>query len=207
LSGSAVRCRILAIFTTLLLCPAAASADWLVSPFVGLRFGADTTLLFAPGPPEGSRFVWGVSGGLVTDGVFGFEGEFSYAPDFFETELHVLADSRVVTLSGNVMLALPLEATTYGLRPYVIGGLGLMHAGSSPLPDFGEVFEIDSNFLALNLGAGAIGPVSPRSSIRFDIRYFRNMKTDEAAPVMPEAGGAQLSFWRATVGLTFRIPS
>lgn len=204
---SAVRCRILAVLTTLLLLPAPAAADWLVSPFVGVRFAAATTLFSAPGPPEGARFLWGVSGGLLTDGIFGIEAEFSYVPDFFETEFDVLATSRVATLSGNVILAIPIEATTYGLRPYVTGGLGLMHASSVGLEGLTPLFRIDSNFLALNLGGGAIGPVSPRSSIRFDLRYFRNMKTDENAPVTPEAAGAQLSFWRASVGLTLRIPS
>jgi hypothetical protein len=202
-----VRWRILAVLTLIVLLPRPAAAEWLLSPFVGLRFAADTTLLFAVDieAPDKKKLLWGVSGALLTDGVLGLELDFSYVPGFFDSDRGLIASSRVITLSGNVIAAMPRTATAYyGLRPYVSGGLGLMHAASRGQPDF-DVLVIDSNFLALNLGGGAIGPVSPRSSIRFDLRHFRNMKTDEEAPVL--APGAQLSFWRGTVGLSVRLGS
>lgn len=203
-----MRCRLLGAFTTLLLLsPAPAAADWLLSPYVGVRFATNTTLFFAldVDATDEKKFLWGISSALLTDGVFGLEVDFAYVPGFFGSGGEIIASSRVITLSGNAILAMPLGVTTYGLRPYVTGGLGLMHARSTPPSNFGPLLQIDSNFLALNLGAGALGPVSPRSSIRFDLRYFRNMKTDEEAPVLPEAAGAQLSFWRGTVGLAVRF--
>lgn len=200
-----MRGRILGLAILVILSPSTAAADWLLSPFVGFRFGAATTLIFVLEPPEGRAFTWGVSGGVLTDGVLGLEVDFSYVPGFFDAPLS--ASSRVITLSGNAILTLPLSATTYGLRPYATGGLGLMHASSRGVSSLGEILLVDSNFLAVNIGGGAIGPVSPRSSLRFDLRYFRNTRTDEDAVVRPGAAGAQLSFWRASVGLTLRFRS
>lgn len=204
-----MRCRILGLITTIVLAPTPAAADWLLSPFVGMRFGADSTLFFDfEQGAEKRKFVWGLSAGLLTDGIFGLEVDFGYIPGFFqgappegeETE----ASSRAVTLTGNVLIVAPLGATGYGLRPYATGGLGLLHASSRALPP-GDVLLIDFNTLALNIGGGAIGPVSPRSSIRFDVRHYRSIRTDQDEPV--NAPGTQLTFWRATIGLTFRFPS
>ena len=38
-------------------------------------------------------------------------------------------DSDLMTLSGNVIAPVPLSVTGYSLRPYAIGGLGLIHSG------------------------------------------------------------------------------
>lgn len=199
-----MRCRIPLLLTIALLLPSPATADWLLSPFVGLRFGVDTTLFFAFEGTDKNKFLWGVSSGFLSDDVLGVEVDFSYVPGFFESDDAVItASSRVIALSGNLIFTVPLSATSYGLRPYVTGGFGLLHARSVGVGNIGDVLDIDSNFLAVNIGGGAIGPVSPRSSVRFDLRHVRSMTTDEDAVV--NAPGTQLSFWRATVGLTIRF--
>ena len=170
----------------------------MVSPYVGMRFAGSTTFVGGREGAEQNTFTFGSSVGYLTDGVLGVEGDIGFVPGFFEGVV-VTQGSRVMTLMGNVIVAAPLSATQYGLRPYLVGGAGLMQARAK-----GALLDvISSDLFAMNVGAGAIGPISPRSSLRFDLRYFRNLSGDPEA--VTTAGGVELSFWRGTVGLTFRF--
>jgi hypothetical protein len=54
----------------------------------------------------------------------------------------------------------------------------------------------------MNIGAGAIGLLSPRTGLRFELRHFRTFDRE-----VNEASGetdAKLSFWRVTVGVVIR---
>jgi hypothetical protein len=179
--------------------PARAAADWLLSPFVGVRFAADSTFITGFQGAERNKFTWGSSFGLLTDRGFGFEGEFAWVPGFFENE-GLTPRSRVITLMGNVLVSTPSTVARYGLRPYLVGGVGLLHARAGS-----ERFDsVSSDLFGIDVGGGAIGPLTPRTSLRFDLRYFRNISNDEEALVIGDEG-AQLSFWRAMLGLTFRF--
>ena len=59
--------------------------------------------------------------------MLGFEGDFAYAPRFFERDNLAgnIFDSELMTVSGNVIASVPLAVTGYSLRPYAIGGIGL----------------------------------------------------------------------------------
>lgn len=178
--------------------PATAAADWIVSPYIGTRFAANTTFVVGREGTEESKFLFGSSIGLLTDGVLGVEADLAFVPGFFDGSS--IVQSRVTTLMGNVVLATPLGVNQYGLRPYLTGGLGLLRARGNDT--FGPV--ISSNLLGMNIGGGAIGPISERTSLRFDLRYIRNLGTDDETPLASNAG-FQLKFWRGTVGLTFRF--
>ena len=58
-----------------------------------------------------------------------------------------------------------------------------------------------SNLQGLDIGGGAIGFVSPRAGVRFELRHFKNLSNDAAAVTI---GGTRLSFWRLTAGLVLR---
>jgi hypothetical protein len=167
-------------FAAALATPGTAAADWLLSPYVGLQFAADTNLLVGFAGNDESKFMFGSSFGVLSDGVLGIEADVAFVPGFFESAL-ITQGSRVTTIMGNVIVAAPLGATQYGLRPYAVAGGGFIHS-SGTSDQLAEV--IDSTVLGMNVGGGAIGPISPRSSLRFDVRY---------------------SFWRATAGLAFRF--
>jgi hypothetical protein len=188
------------IFFVACSCPAPAAADWLLSPYVGLRFAADTNLLVGFSGTDESKFTFGSSFGLLTDGVFGVEADVAFVPGFFESA-SITHGGGVTTIMGNVLVAVPLDATQYGLRPYFVVGAGLMHASGTS--DFLLETLIDSTVFGLNVGGGAIGPISPRSSLRFDVRYFRNASSDESPTFT--TGRLRISFWRATAGLAFRF--
>jgi hypothetical protein len=179
--------------------PASANAEWLLSPYLGARFAAGTTIIGGREGAENNKFTFGSSIGLLTAGVLGLEADVGFVPRFFESEF--VRSGSVTTVMGNVIVALPVQVAQYGLRPYATGGVGLMHAGGAQelLGTF-----IDSNLFGMNVGGGALGPISPRSSLRFDLRYFRNIGGGTGAATA-DAAGLELSFWRGTVGLTFRF--
>jgi opacity protein-like surface antigen len=131
--------------------------------------------------------------------VLGVEADIAFVPGFFEGE--AVDTSLVTTMMGNVVVAAPLGVAQYGLRPYVTAGAGLLRArGDNQVG--GPV--ISSNLFGMNVGGGAIGPLTPRSSLRLDLRYFRDLDGDPEAITAPNEG-VELSFWRGTVGLTFRF--
>jgi hypothetical protein len=174
-------------------CPGHAAADWLITPFFGNTFGPETTLLvFEEG--AGRKVTFGASVALLSDTLFGLEAEFGHTPRFFEGDdpLGLVLSSRVTTLSGNLIVAVPLAVTRDSLRPYVVGGLGLMQARSR---DAAGLFPVVQDPLALTLGGGAIGFLSARTGLRFDLRSFK---------AVTGADVSRLSFWRASVGLVLR---
>ena len=180
--------------------PSRARADWLIIPFLGGSFAPETTfLVFEEG--AGRKFTLGGSVALLSDAFLGIEGDFSHTPHFFEGDnpLGLVLISRVTTLTGNLILAAPLALTRESLRPYVLAGVGLMQARSS---NAGGLFPIDRDLTGLDLGGGAIGMITARTGVRFDLRYFKAI-TGEDGP-FARAGVSRLSFWRASIGLTLR---
>jgi hypothetical protein len=202
LARAAARPARLAAVTVLCFCAGASEArgDWLITPFVGGSFAPESTLLiFEEG--AGRKFTLGGAVALLTDGVLGLEAEFSHTPRFFEGDdpLGLVLTSRVTSMSGSVVLAVPLAVTRESLRPYVVGGVGLLQARSKHA---GGLFPVDQNLLGVNLGAGAIGLLSERTGLRFDLRHIKAARGADDPLARP--GVSRLSFWRATVGVVLR---
>lgn len=186
----------------LVLSPSVASADWLFIPFIGGTFAGSTPLPDFEGGASSAQAVYGGSAGWWSQGIIGFETEFAYAPRFFETNNRFFTDSNVITWGGNVVATLPLGLTRESLRPYLVGGLSWMHTS---LDEGAEIFPdifAARNSLALNLGGGAIGFITPDVGVRFDVRHFRSFEHG-ANPVTLE-NQSLLSFWRASVGVVIR---
>ena len=187
----------------LLLCAspsATAHADWLITPFLGTSFAGETTfLMFEEG--AGRKLTLGASVALLSDGILGLEAEASHTPRFFEGDspLGLVLTSRVTTLSGNVILAAPLALTRESLRPYLVGGLGLMQVRSKHAAG---LFPVNQDILGLNIGAGANGFVTERTGLRFDLRHFKAVTGADSH--LPRPGVSRLAFWRATAGITLR---
>jgi hypothetical protein len=181
-------------------CPSTAAADWLLTPFIGSSFAPETTLLiFEEG--AGRTLTLGGSAALLTDGIFGLEADFGHTPGFFEGDdpLGLVLSSRVTTLTGNVIVAVPLSITRESLRPYVVFGAGLLQARSKHA---GGLFPVDQNLLGVDIGAGAIGMVTPRTGLRFDVRYIKAASGADGPFARP--GLSRLSFWRGTAGFVIR---
>ncbi len=177
-----------------------AAADWLLVPFVGGSFAPETTFVI---PEEGSgrKLTLGGSVAFLSDGFLGLEADFGHTPGFFQGDdpLGLVLSSRVTTLSGSVILAVPLSITRESLRPYVVGGVGLLQARSRHV---GGAIPVEEDLLAVNVGAGAIGMVTFQTGLRFDFRYIK--AASGADGPFPRPGLSSLSFWRGTAGVVIR---
>jgi opacity protein-like surface antigen len=196
-----VRRLILALVLVASVRPELAYADWLVTPFIGLKFGGATGILDLDFGVDTTKLSLGGSVALIGDGLLGIEADFGYTPGFFNRDSppDLVVSSNVTTLTGNVLVLVPRALVGESLRPYVIGGAGWMHAG---INDVEGALPVSANLVGLTVGGGAIGPLSPRTSLRFELRYFRNLSDFPHEIVV---GGTRLSFWRATVGVAVRF--
>jgi hypothetical protein len=137
--------------------------------------------------------------GVLSDGLLGVEADVGYVPRFFERSTGtIVLRSHVLTVMGNVMVALPRSVSGYSLRPFVSGGAGLMHVN---INDVLEVVDVDTNLFGINVGGGAVGPLSNALDVRFDLRWFKSVTSGSEQPLRP---GPPLAFWRLAVGLTIR---
>jgi len=194
--------RLASLICVCALVAAPARAEILVTPFLGKTFAAETTV-----QPTGSiasrKWIFGGSAAWLGAGVLGAEVDVGHVLRFFDfspVSGAVVSGSNVTTLSGNVILAVPLSVTRESLRPYLVAGLGVMHAGAE---DIGNALStVDRNLMAVTLGGGAIGFLTPRTGLRFDLRQIRS--TSSGVDTTIAARQAQLGFWRATVGVVIR---
>ena len=212
LKGAFVKHVMRAALALLILGAAAkpASADWLLTPYVGVVFGGsandfdinDLSDEFEQRVSFGGSLAW------MGAGAFGLEFDYHLAPNFYQitggdddVELFDL-DSSVQTLMANVILGAPIGGTSGpGIRPYAAGGIGLMRASLSGVDDLFD--NLSTNELGVNVGGGVLLFFGDNVGVRGDIRYFRGLQNDDD-------DGADLDledfdFWRATVGVTFRF--
>ncbi|MDQ3213534.1 MAG: hypothetical protein M3Q85_12720 [Acidobacteriota bacterium] len=181
---------------------APASAEWHFTPMAGASFLGNTTLL-DPEIATGKVHVQvGGAATLVGSGVFGVEGITVFIPSFFRGEpppAPLLKHGRSVALMGNAVLTAPRRWTEYGLRPFVSGGFGLMRASQL---DIAGLLPVTSNFAGYNVGIGAVGFLSQRRGLRFDLRYYSSLNRPDQGPVA--LGRVHLSYMTASVGLILR---
>ena len=178
------------LVTALLVTVQPARADWLLTPFLGITFGADT---------PSQQVNYGFSAALLGGGVFGVEFDAALTPNFFNSDSNALEDGNVSTVMANLMLAAPMNGAP--LRPYVSAGAGLIHARATSV---GNAFDVSENDLGINVGAGLIGFLRDNVGVRGDLRYFRSVKDSNGGDGIDFDLGA-LAFWRGTLGVTFRF--
>src|SRR5690242_13885367 len=131
--------------------PRAASADWVLTPFVGWNFNGSADVNDNTGGQNFNfekKIDYGVSLTGMGAGVVGFEVDFGYSPNFFETntgsndQFDLASGSNVTTLTANAILGIPIGGQHGGsVRPYVVGGVGLIR---SNVGDVGDFFDAQS---------------------------------------------------------------
>ena len=194
--------------------PAEAMAEWQFAPFVGFTFAGEANINFLEDGPRDRHWLLGGSARLVGAGPIGFESLFLYSPGFFEphdTE-PVFADdapktiieSRTFALMGNVVLTTPRVWNQYGLRPYVSGGMGVLSVYAL---DQNNLLPARGNLLGYNVGGGAVGFLTDRVGLRFDLRYISTTPHNrESSEELLTVGNERVHvhFWTATVGVVFK---
>jgi len=184
----------------LLLCARTDAADRQIRPFAGATFGGGTTFVDpekAIGKPNPAL---GVSAVFLSE-VFGAEVEVADAPGFFESgDKHLVLRSRVTTISGNVIVAVPHRLTEYSLRPYFVGGAGLMRVRTTT--SLG-VFDVSKVIPEVDMGVGVVAFLTNRLGVSWEVRRFQSLGTG-SADVGLSFGGESLTFWRATMAAVIR---
>jgi outer membrane protein W len=188
--------------------PRIASADWTITPFVGWNFGGSADVTGSGGSGFKDKFEkkldYGVSLTGMGSGPVGFELDLGYSPNFFETSttssgVRFTSDSNVTTLMGNLVIG----GHSGSVRPYVVGGVGLLRTN---VQDFAEVFSVNTkNDFGLDVGGGVMGFFSNTVGLRGDVRYFRGFRgtsdTDNASGITL----SDFKFWRGSLGVSFKF--
>ena len=197
------------VFMLGVVAPSKASADWLFTPFIGMNWGSSVTFTDDFGDFEDEfekRANFGASLAWMGAGIAGFELDFGYSPNFFEsTEGDAdfdYGDNNLTTFMANLVLGAPIGGQSgAGIRPYASGGVGIIR---SRIGDAEDLFDITSNDWGFNVGAGITGFFADNIGIRGDVRYFRSLQDNEPDDEFDVALG-DLRFWRGSVGITFRF--
>jgi hypothetical protein len=198
-SGRAVRRWVLTVGLLSLPSPAV-GGEKQVRPFVGVTFAGGTTFVDVENAVGKPHLTIGVSAAWLGE-IVGVEVDVADAPGFFQSgDLHLVLGSRVTTATGNVVVAAPHRLTEYRVRPYFVGGLGVMRVNITH--DF-DVLAVAETKPALDLGAGAIAFVTNQVGMCFDIRRFTSLAGSGQERGV-SLGGEQLSFWRASMALVIR---
>lgn len=179
-----------------------ARAEWHFTPMVGFTTFGNTSLVDLEAA-TGKRHVH-IGGGvsLLGGGIVGAEVITLWTRGFFETgDLDLIDSSRTVSAMANIVITAPRRWTEYSLRPFVSGGLGLMHAHVSPAAD---LLPIRLNTVGVNVGGGVIGFLSDRTGVRFDVRYHSTLNRLNADDDAPAIGPVHLRYVTASIGIVLR---
>lgn len=190
--------------------PRPASADWTITPFVGWNTGGSADVNGGNGTTVSSKFEhkadYGVSVTGMGAGVIGGEIDFGYSPNFFGNTTNsdgfqFSSSSNVTTLTGNLIVGVPVGGHGAQVRPYAVGGVGLIR---SNVRDAAGFFDVTTkNDFGYDLGGGVMGFLSQNVGLRGDIRYFRGFRgtTDNATGLAL----GNFSYWRTSIGVAFKF--
>jgi hypothetical protein len=183
----------------LALTPRVVTAEWHLTPMVGFTFGGGTTIVDLEDATGNVHRQYGGAVTLLGGGLVGAEAVIAYTPGFFQADGGLVSESRAFALMGNVVLTAPRRWTEYGLRPFVSGGLGYLRASYSE-----TTFPVSSNLAGFNVGGGAIGFLTEKIGLRFDLRYYANLHRPEQGPSSPALGRVTIHYFTGSVGIVFR---
>ena len=186
-----------------------AAADWTFTPFLGWNFGGSADVnTGSSGSNTASKFErkidYGASLAKMGSGPIGFEIDFGYSPNFFETGTGASGfdftnDSNVTTLTGNIIIG----ASGGAIRPYVVGGVGLIRTN---VQDLSGLFSATSkNDFGMDVGGGVMGFFSNSVGLRGDVRYFRGFRGTSDSDNAVGVALSDFKFWRGSIGVSFKF--
>ena len=130
-------------------------ADGYVTPWIGLNVANET---------DNGRVSYGTTAGYMAGGIFGFEADVGYSPEFFGSNID-FGRSNAITAMGNLILGVPIGGTDgAGVRPFIIGGLGFVRTHT----EAGRVITVSrsNNEFAYDVGGGMMGFFSEHVGLR-----------------------------------------
>jgi len=195
------RVALLAVLA-LLLSGRVAAAEKQIRAFAAVGFNGATTFTLGDAV-EKKHGILGVGASWVGN-LVGVEGDLGWGPGFFEPhpkQLIVAHSSGVTTATGNVIVTLPRKWMEYTLRPYVVGGVGVMHV---TFTDVFNVFNVSEVLPTYDIGGGAVGFLTNRVGVAWEVRRFDTLKESSTLGISSPSPGGRLSFWRASMALVVR---
>ena len=180
--------------------PAAALADGLFVPFIGVNFGGKSGSELSAAI-DAERLDWGASLAYMGAGVLGLEVDIAHSPDFFGKS--DLGGSSVLTATGNLLFGIPIGGQQgVGFRPYALVGLGVIR---SRVETFGDALRRDESTLAWDFGGGAMFFFGTNVGLRAEVRYFRTFGDLDFDLIGLFDRPRNLDFARASTGLILRF--
>jgi opacity protein-like surface antigen len=169
-----------------------AYAEGFLTPFVGFNFGGDSANCISLSNCDEKRLNWGVSFGS-RHGIFGFEEDIGYAPNFFgKTEG---GDNAVLTVMSDLMVVVPAGP----IQAYAVAGLGLIR----PHAKFdSSSLSLDQNALGYDVGGGVNVFLAHSVGIRADVRHLHTLQDITLGNLF---SSQPVDFWRGTLGLALRF--
>lgn len=170
---------------------ASAWADGVIVPFIGYNFGGDSgSRCVSLTDCKEKRTNFGVSFASMGP-AFGLEEDISYAKNFFG-ETPGTANS-VLSLMTNLLIGPGVGP----VRPYVLGGVGLIRPHVESVAGSLTGLTTGKNAIGYDMGAGVIFLFGGHVGIRGDLRRFRTLQKINLLIFE----GQKLDFWRASAGL------
>jgi outer membrane protein W len=188
--------------------PRPASADWTLTPFLGWNFGGSADVNGSGGSTFSNKFEkkldYGASLTSMGHGPIGFEVDFGYSPNFFEssttaTGFRFTNKSNVTTLMANLVVG----GHTGSVRPYAVAGVGLLRTN---VQDFAQLFTVNTkNDFGMDIGGGVMGFFSKSVGLRGDVRYFRGFRGTNDSSNPSGLALSDFKFWRGSLGLSLKF--
>ncbi len=181
------------LFMLVAFMPAPAHAQSFFVPFVGFDFGGDAgncpSIL---NDCSVKRTAYGFGVGHLSHGIFGFEEDFSYAPDFFGAS-PTFGSNSVLTLMSNLVVAIPAGP----VHPYVSGGVGLMRTKVEL--NLSSLLSTSNTSFGYNIGGGVMVFLPSHLGLRVDYRNLRSASDITIAGFTQQ--NTKLNFSRIAFGL------
>ena len=179
--------RLLVAAAILVLLPATARAEWYVFPFASANTGGDTTR------------DSGAFGGSVgwTKGWLSAEGEFAWAPEFFDEDDGFRTRHKATTYTATALAGPKIGAW----RPYAAAGAGVLRVA---IEEVGGLASVADDSPALHLGGGLMWQGHKHIGIRGDARYIRALDDREPEGNVFAERLAEFNYWRVGAGVSIR---
>lgn len=161
-----------------------AAAQGFFTPFLGYNFGGDSVNCASFRNCDDKRTNIGMAFG-TTRRFAGTEQELAYVRHFFGDTPE--EGGSVLTAMTNFLVIVPAGP----VRPYGVGGIGLIRAHAS---------SETKNSLGYTIGGGVNVFFTKRFGLRADMRRIRSIQSVKLSVL----SGEKLEFWRASLGVTIR---
>jgi opacity protein-like surface antigen len=186
-----------AVACAVLIMPAPARADGLITPFFGYNFSGNAGDCSSNPSCATTQYTYGVAFGFMAGGLLGLEEDIAYAPHFFGSASD-RSDNYVFTAMTNVLVGIPAGP----VRPYALGGIGLIHTDISK-STIGLYNALSNNNVGFDAGGGLMVIFSRHVGVRGDLRYTRSFNSIDFSQF--QLNNAKLNFWRTYGGVVFRF--